>query len=330
MNQLWSVYHKGIPEFLWEFAKTPPLLRLQKVGMNCGCEYTNFPRFRGLKPYSRYDHSVGAALIVWHFTASCEQSLAALFHDVTTPVFAHVVDFLNGDHLKQESTEAGVEECLAASPEVCALLEKYGVALESVVDYHCYPIADNDAPALSADRLEYTMGNLLNYNFASLAEIQAMYDDLTVGIDELGAPELVFHSGELAEKFTCLALKNSRIYVADEDRFAMEALTQLLWQAIERGVLRREDLMTTEPQVISRLEANPDCGAQWRQFCEYSTILRSNVRPETGFWVSVNAKKRWIDPLTDGYGRISTWNAEAAREIAAFRHLDFSHWLSAK
>ena len=163
MDQLWSLYHSEIPEFLREFAATPPMQRLKQVGMNCGCEYTRFPRFAEIGPYSRYDHSLGVALIVWHFTGSVEQTLAGLFHDVTTPVFAHVVDFLNGDHLRQESTEAGVAECLAAWPEVTALLEKYRVTPEDISDYHRYPIADNDSPALSADRLEYSLGNLLNY-----------------------------------------------------------------------------------------------------------------------------------------------------------------------
>ena len=324
------MYHREMPPFLREFADTMPLLRLQNVGMNCGCEYTDFPRFRGLEPYSRYDHSVGAALIVWHFTESMEQSLAALFHDVTTPVFAHVVDFLNGDHLRQESTEAGVAECLAASSEVCALLEKYGISPDDISDYHCYPIADNDSPALSADRLEYTMGNLFNYGFADLVEIQTMYDDLTVGTDEAGKPELVFHTAEIAAKFTRLALQNSRVYVADEDRFAMEALANLLRQAVENGVLVREDLMTTEPQVIAKLEANKTCAAAWRKFCEYSRILCSATRPDAGFWVSVNAKKRWIDPLAAGTGRVSAWDAAAAADMADFCSLDFSHWLSAE
>ena len=330
MNRLWSIYHKEIPDFLREFTQTPLLLRLKSVGMNCGCEYTNFPRFRGLAPYSRYDHSVGAALIVWHFTGSIGQSLAALFHDVTTPVFAHVVDFLNGDYLKQESTEAGVAESLAASPEICTLLEKYGVDLDAVCDYHRYPIADTDSPALSADRLEYTMGNLLNYGFASLDEIQNMYDDLLVGIDEEGAPELVFCSGELAAKFTRLALENSRIYVADEDRFAMEALAGILRQAMDRQVLCRKDLMGTEPEVIRLLKNDPASANAWKQFCGYSTLLRAGEKPDDGYWISVNAKKRWIDPLAEGLGRVSAWHEIAAEEIAAFCAMDFSHWLSAE
>jgi len=330
MNRLWDIYHKEIPDFLREFTATPPLLRLKEVGMNCGCEYTSFPRFRGLRPYSRYDHSVGAALIVWHFTNSREQSLAALFHDVTTPVFAHVVDFLNGDHLRQESTEAGVAECLAESGEVCALLEKYSITVDHISDYHRYPIADNDSPALSADRLEYTMGNLFNYGFARLEEIQTMYDDLEVGTDEAGQPELTFRTPEIATKFTRRALQNSRIYVADEDRFAMEALAHLLRQAVEKGVLKRKDLMTTEPQVIAKLEADDTCAAAWRNFRRYARILRSETKPKDGFWVSVNAKKRWIDPLAEGSGRVSQWDAEAAADMAEFRMLDFSHWLNAE
>ena len=330
MNELWDVYHNEIPEFIAEFADTPPLLRLKEVGMNCGCEYTDFPLFRGLQPYSRYDHSVGAALIVWHFTESVEQSLAALFHDVTTPTFAHAVDFLNGDHLLQESTEAGVAECLSASTEVCSLLGKYGIALDDVADYHRYPIADNSSPALSADRLEYTMGNLLNYGFADMEEIRGMYCDLVAGTDEAGQPEIVFRTPDKAAEFTRLALNNSRVYVADEDRFAMEALAHILRRALEKGILTRGELMTTEPQVIAKLKADAECDAAWEEFCGYSKILRSETKGTHGLWVSVNAKKRYIDPLAEGRGRVSAWDTAAAAGIADFLRTDFSCWLSAE
>ena len=330
MNQLWSLYHSEIPEFLRDFAATPPMLRLKQVGMNCGCEYTRFPRFADIGPYSRYDHSLGVALIVWHFTGSWEQALAGLFHDVTTPVFAHVVDFLNGDHLRQESTEAGVESYLAASPEVSALLEKYQVALGDISDYHRYPIADNDSPALSADRLEYTLGNLLNYGFADLESITAMYRDLTVGWDEKGRPELIFRTPETAAAFAKGALRNSRVYVADEDRFAMQSLADLLRLALEKRAVTRRDLWTTEPAVIRMLELDMVCGPQWRRFCEYSRILRSQEKPDAGNWVQVNAKKRYIDPLVSGLGRVSQWDGTFCGELEDFKMLDFSNWISAE
>ena len=327
MNQLWSVYHNEIPPFLRAFAAAPPMARLRGVGMNCGCEYTHFPRFRDIGPYSRYDHSLGVALIVWHFTGDKKQALAGLFHDITTPVFAHVVDFLNGDHLRQETTEAGTADRIAASPELCGLLEEYGLTVEQVADYHRYPIADNPAPALSADRLEYTLGNALNYGFADLGQIRAFYGDLTVGEDEAGRPELVFRTPETAAAFTRTALQNSHVYVADEDRFAMEALADLLRLALDRGILTREDLWITEKPVIERLEADPVCGPAWWKFRGYSRILRSTERPSGGTWVRVDAKKRWIDPMARGMGRVSQWDAETREAIEQFRSLEFSCWL---
>ena len=132
MAENWSLYHPELPEPLRRLADTPPMQRLRQVGMNCGCEYTAFPRFAGWAPYSRFDHSVGVGLIVWHFTGDLRQSAAGLLHDVATPVFAHTVDFLNGDHLRQESTEARTAEVIAASPELRALLAEYGLAPEEM------------------------------------------------------------------------------------------------------------------------------------------------------------------------------------------------------
>lgn len=329
MQELWTLYHEEIPQFLREFAATPPVLRLKAVGMNCGCEYTSFPRFRNLKPYSRFDHSVGVALIIWHFTGSMEQTLAGLFHDITTPVFAHVVDFLHGDHLRQESTEAGVAECIASSTEICGLLQHYGISIDQISDYHRYPIADNDAPALAADRLEYTMGNLWNYGFADLDQIRSAYHDLAIGMNESGREEIMFSTPETAVWFTRSALKNAYVYVADEDRFAMQALADLLHWAMERNVIYYEDLWTTEHTVISRLQTDPDCKARWDEFCKYAHLLQSAQKPDQGYWVRIGAKKRWIDPCAVGLRRVSTWNALAASEIDVFKALKFDAWLSA-
>lgn len=330
MNQLWSVYHNEIPPFLREFSAAPPMARLKDIGMNCGCEYTSFPLFTDIGPYSRWDHSLGVALIVWHFTGSMAQALAGLFHDIATPVFAHVVDFLNGDHLRQESTEMGTAAWIAASPEIRSLLKRYGLTVEQVEDYHRYPIADNPAPALSADRLEYTLGNLLNYGFADPGQLRAFYDDLTVGEDETGCPELVFRTPGTAAVFAGAALQNSRVYVADEDRFAMQALADLLRLALERGTLGWEELWGTERAVIQKLEADPVCGPAWRRFRGYTRVLRREERPETGYWVRVAAKKRWIDPLARGMGRVSEWNTETEARMEAFLQMDHACWLGAE
>lgn len=324
---LWPIYHPRIPPLLRHLATTAPVERLRQVGMNCGCEYTDFPRFRELAPYSRFRHSVGVGLIVWHFTHDNAQAAAGLLHDVSTPVFAHVVDFLNGDHLTQTSTESGTAALIAGDPGIRRVLAAHGLTPAMVADYHRYPIADNDSPRLSADRLEYTLGNAVNYGFITVEQARSFYRDLTVVPNEEGVPELAFRTRETASAFTEAALDCARVYVADEDRFAMEALAALLRRALDRGVLKRADLMGTEPEVIARLSADPVCGPLWKQFRSFSRLRRAAEQPADGNWIRIGAKLRWIDPLLAGVGRVSRWNEDLAAKIADFCRTDFSIWL---
>lgn len=323
------LYHANIPPVLARLCETAPMRRLQDVGMNCGCEYTSFAKFRKCASYSRYDHSLGVGLIVWHFTQDEKQAVAGLLHDISTPVFAHVVDFMNGDYMTQESTELDTKQVICASSELLRVLEDFGLSVKEVCDYHIYPIADNDTPRLSSDRLEYTFGNALNYGFVKRNKLVDLYRDLMVGTNEDGAPELMFRTPELALFFARTALACSKVYVSDEDRFAMEALANRLKSAISRGVLTRADLMRTEKDVISKLCEHPDCAADWKQYRSFSELLTSE-QPQSGEWYHVSAKKRHIDPMIQGCGRVSAVFPEFSAELTAYLSQPFDCYLSAK
>ena len=325
--RLWTIYHGDVPDFLADCARTPVVARLRDVGMNCGCEYTSFARFRGLAKYSRLDHSVGAALIVWHFTGDRAQAVAALLHDVATPVFAHVVDFLRGDYLAQEATEAGTEAMIAGCEALQARLAALGLSTGDVSDYHRYPIADNDSPRLSADRLEYTLGNCVNYGVCDAAAVRRMYGDLAVGADEDGRPELVFRDAEIAGAFARAALCCSNIYVSDEDRYAMQLLAELLGDALARGVIAEGDLYATEPAVIDRIAADARSAALWRDLLSYDEIVRADAPGTDDAWRKVFAKKRCIDPMVRGRGRVSEIFPAFADELRAFREASQDYWI---
>ena len=321
-------YHDTLPAHLREASELSEMQRLRGVGMNCGCEYTDFPLFRTAAPYSRFDHSLGAALIVWHFTEDRTQSLAALFHDVATPAFAHVIDFLCGDALRQEATEAGTEDILRRSGACARLLSEWGIPLDSVCDYHRYPIADNDLPRLSADRLEYTLGNWVRFGFGTEAQARALYADLTVAAAEDGAPELAFRHADEGECFARAALRCSRVYVSDADRCAMQYLAELLRDALQDGVLRRDDLMRTEREVIALLTADETYRARWLRF--RALHATAPQPPHYAFVRSIPAKKRWIDPLVVGRGRVSALSPAFRAEAERFLALDLSVPVSAE
>lgn len=325
--EVYKIYHPEIPDFLREAALTPPMQRLRDVGMNCGCEYTAFPRFSRCTKYSRYDHSLGVGLIVWHFTASPAQALAGLFHDIATPAFSHVVDFLHGDHLRQESTEDGTTERIDGSPEIQALLRSLGLTTADVCDYHRYPVADNDAPRLSADRLEYTLGNLVQFGFAEINEVKTLYDDLFVGENEDGVPELTFRSGEKALRFARGALRCAEVYVSDEDRYAMQMLAELLGGAIRKGVLTERDLSRTEPEVLALLQADAEYARKWETFRAYREILTADRPGTDGDWRVIPAKKRRIDPLIVGRGRVSACEPAFREELLTFLQSPQDYWV---
>lgn len=315
------------PAPLLDAAHTPAMMRLKQVGMNCGCEYTAFPHFAHCGRYTRWDHGLGVGLVVWHFTGDMTQAMAGLLHDIATPVFAHTIDFLQGDHMKQDSTEARTAELIDSSPEIQAILRNLGLQTADVADYHRYPLADNDLPRLSADRLEYTCGNLLHYGFLPLAEIARLYGDITHGINELGEPELTFRTPGRAVTFAEGALQCGRVYVCPEDRFAMESLANLLNMAMSLGVITRKDLWTTEEQVIDKLTAHPETGEAWAHFRRYSRVISRKDRPEAGLWLQVRAKKRYIDPYVLGRGRVSQLYPRFARMLEEFRQESLEDWL---
>lgn len=263
-------------------------------------------------------------MIVWHFTQDRRQTIAALLHDIATPTFAHVVDFLNGDHLKQESTENGTVNIIASSPEIMTRLKEWNIELEEVADYHVYPIADNDSPKLSADRLEYTLSNLVNYRITPTEKIKEWYDHLMVGKNEEGEDELMFDDFQIAEAFCLSALETSKIYVADEDRFAMQTLSELLCKHITRGVLSKNDLYRTESEVIALLQQDEEARQDWERFRALRHIHRGNHAGAK----TVLSKRRYINPYLNGKGRMVHLSDMFAQALEPFlsQRLDEPLW----
>ena len=199
LREYFSILSEDFPEFLEEYINTPAMQKQAGISVSCGTIYTKL--FDYMYWFSSLDHSIAVALIIWHFTKDKKQTLSGLFHDIATPAFKHVIDFMNGDYTTQESTEQLTSEIIANSKEIMDLLNRDGIKLEEVCDYHIYPIADNDTPRLSSDRLEYTMSNGLGVrkNLFTIDEIRTIYNDICVLNDENGTIELGFKTKECAD-----------------------------------------------------------------------------------------------------------------------------------
>lgn len=325
MNKLWQIYSMEIPELIKKLIETPSMQRLKDIGMNCGVEYTQFPFFQNIIPYSRYDHSIGVSLIVYHFTQDLKQAVAGLLHDIATPVFAHTIDFYHQDHLKQESTENDTKKMIEHDELLVSLLKEYHLTVDDVCNYHLYPLCDNDSPKLSADRLEYTLGNMYSYGFCTLKEIQNIFNDLKVNDLQ---NEIIFKQEEIADFFTKKMLQCSHVYVMDEDRYAMEYLSHLIKKAVKINIIQESDFYLREKEFIDLLKRDQEIKKLWENYQKLNKVEHGK-NPDY-FCVKVFAKKRYIDVYVENKGRVSLLNREINKDIQLFLQLNFDYYMYGK
>ncbi len=288
-----------IPYFLYEYINTPELQRIGKIGMNCGTDYTKI--FNNKFFYSRLGHSIGVALIIWNFTKDKKQTLAGLFHDIATPCFSHCIDFLHKDYKNQEVTEADTRKIIEESQEIQSLLKKDNILIDEVCDYKIYPIADNDTPRLSADRLEYTLSSGLSFTKEwNVSDIKEMYSNLTILSNEDNITELGFNDKEIAEKFVNGASKMWMVFQGNKDKLVMQFIADSIKIAIDKNVIKEVDLYKySEAEIIDKvLNCKEDkLSNNFRNFMESTDICEGLNPPKDNYYIGFDVKKRYINPL---------------------------------
>lgn len=325
IKDYFEILEPDFPEWLNEYIDTKELLHQQYISVTCGTIYSDL--FENKFFFSSLDHSVAVALIVWHFTHNKNQTLAGLFHDIAVPAFKHCVDFLNGDYMKQESTESLTSEIIKNSNEIMNLLKRDNINISEIDDYHKYPIADNDTPKLSADRLEYSLSNaLFIHKLLDFKTIKKIYDDIEIETNEENEVELGFKSEEIAKDFVKVTSKLSIIYREDRTRFSMQFIADILKKLNEENIITKRDLYEMkESEVINIIENSKynDVFQKWRK-ARHINVSKS--KPEGVYFVNHGAKIRYIDPLCRGV-RISKTSTEANEAIKNNLSYDMNNYV---
>lgn len=313
------------PEWLVDYINTKELLNQQYISVTCGTIYSDL--FESHYFFSSLDHSIAVALIIWHFTHDKKQTLSGLFHDIATPVFKHCVDFLNGDYMTQESTEDLTTEIISNSTEIMQLLKRDNIKLDEINDYHKYPIADNDTPQLSSDRLEYSLSNAyLTYSILDLEEIREIYSDIEVQINEDKIDELGFKTEEIAKKFVKVTSRLSVIYREDRTRYSMQFLADIIKRLNEENKIKLEDLYTLKEKEIIDIIENSKYSEIFNIWKNSKKVKTTKQEPNNVYFVHHGAKVRYIDPLFNGE-RISSISKTAKKMIDENFAYDMSNYV---
>lgn len=299
VKEYFSILSPEFPEWLNEYIDTKELLSQQYISITCGTIYSNL--FESDFFFSSLDHSVAVALIVWHFTHDKKQTLSGLFHDIATPAFKHCVDFLNGDYMTQESTEDLTTNIIKNSDEIIKLLKMDNILVSEVDNYHLYPIADNDTPKLSADRLEYSLSNaLFTYKLLDSNKIKEIYNDIEIQNNETNEIELGFKTKKLAREFVKVTSRLSIIYREDRTRYSMQLIADILKRLSDENKITKKDLYELKESDVINIIESSKYNEIFKLWKNAKKVKIAKEQPKGVYYVHHGAKVRYIDPLCNG------------------------------
>ena len=290
------LYIEKFNENFEKYLRVPSLIRLKNVGYFCGMDFASKEIYNFSGYVSRYDHSLTVALITWRCTKDKRAILAALFHDISTPCFSHVIDYMNNDYIEQESTEQYIKDILDKDEYFLECLKEDGILLEEIIDFKEYTIVDNKRPKLCADRLDgVILTGLYWTKNLTLEDVKNIIADIEIFINEDKEKEIGFKNEEVA-KLVVEVNKSIDMYChSKEDIFMMELLASITKNAIDKNIITYEDLYKLDEEELMYI----------LEICNDNELLLDlnkfkNIKlDEIPAFDIPNIKHRCLNPLVD-------------------------------
>ena len=288
---------KEIPSFLIPYLECSSLKRLKQIGYFCGMDYASKDIYDFKEKITRYDHSLSTALLTYRLTKDKIATIAALFHDIATPRFSHVIDYMNKDYARQESTEKYTRKIILEDERLVSLLKRDGISIDYIINFKQFSVVDNERPKLCADRLD---GIILNgigcTKNINIEDIDDIIDDITLFINEDEEYEIGFETENVARRVLEVNDSINEYFHSNEDNYMMELLAIITKRAIDDKLFSYDELYTlNEDEVYSLIShsSNKELLSLYEKF--------KNVKLDEIEIVEIpEIKKRDLNPIIQG------------------------------
>ncbi len=249
------------------------------------------------QPVTRFDHCVGTMILVKSLNGDLPEQIAALLHDVSHTAFSHVIDYVVDDHNSQ-SYHDEMKETYLKNTDIPEILERHGYDWHDFLHEENYPLLEQPAPKLCADRIDYFLRDASGLGLATAVHIERVRQHLVVA-----AGRIAIDSIEVAQWL------GSTFMAADDASWAnfrevgiYEVTAQAIRRGLKLGVVSEDDFWGTDEPFWQKLHQAAD---------EELQRLLALISPKTefvwdaenpDFWVST--KLRAIDPDVVVNGRL--------------------------
>ena len=289
--------YNEIPEFLSAYLKVPSLERLKNIGYFCGMDYASKSVYNFKEYITRYDHSLSTALITYKLTKDKKATLAALFHDIATPCFSHVIDYMNGDFAKQESTEEYTERIIKRDKKLIELLKENNINIEDIINFKKYTVVDNERPKLCADRIDGIILTGISWTKSiTKTLIDEILNSLTLYNNEFNELEIGFNNYNIGNKVFIINEEIDDFCHSNYDNYMMILLSKIVKHAISSKYIEYDDLYTlSEKDILELLKHTKD-----NTLKKYFQLFENIKKEDIPTFDLDNLKKRDINPLING------------------------------
>jgi HD superfamily phosphohydrolase len=202
---------------------------------------------------TRFEHSVGTMLLVGKLGGSREEQIAALIHDVSHTAFSHVIDYVFHGHIEQNYHDA-MQESYISTTDLPSVLESEGYNWQDFLNEGLYPLLEQPAPALCADRIDYFLRDALGLGLANKDQVVWALSHLVVSSGRIAIDDI-----DAARWFGNTYMQADRSSWANFREVALYELTAMaIRRGLEIGEIEEGDFWGTDAQLWRKLQAIDD------------------------------------------------------------------------
>jgi HD superfamily phosphohydrolase len=200
---------------------------------------------------SRYEHSVGVMLLTRALGGSVLEQAAGLLQDVSHTAFSHTIDYVFGD--KKEEFHESIFRSVVMDSDLPEILSCHGLDWQHLFEPSNLRIVDVPAPGLCADRIDYTLRDLVRFGHIEAADACGFVDALSV-IDDV----VVCTREDAAEQFVrWYAYLVEQLFMNPLELYVHDEFAAILRDAIRDGLIGRNDLVGVDSEILNKLKAHP-------------------------------------------------------------------------
>ncbi len=265
---------------LQELIKSAAVQRLRYINQAGALKYTT-PH----ATVTRYEHSIGVLILLQRLGASLKEQIAGLLHDVPHTAFSHVVDYaldVQGHDFHEQHHQRILEQS-----NIPRILEKHGFNIKDFLDVEKYSLLEQPAPALCADRIDYT---LRDTQIIRRVDMRKYLDYFTTHNGRV-----VMTDAQAASAFAKEYMQSDKhIWANPREGAAYNLLANALRQALSTGLISKQDLWMTDDELFAILDRSSDEVIQ-QNLHLLNRNLEVEVSEEESDFVD-QAKMRYINP----------------------------------